>query len=117
MNRNRIAFSIAVYLRHFRLPSSWSLLGSGVRTSRCELDLVWGHTDGRVVADEIKTGAIDMPKLDALNAQIARQLLGGPELYGAPFIGVRALLLRGPGLSRFFSAAGEVSRLEDISWL
>ncbi len=116
MSRNRIAFSLAVYLRHFRLPDAWTLLASGVRDADCELDLVWRHADGRIVADEIKSGAVSMPALDDLEAQIGRQLLAGPRLYGPPFGGVRGLLLRAPGFSRFFSTAGDVMRLEDLSW-
>lgn len=116
MSRNRVAFSLAVYVRHFRLPDTWTLLASGVRDGRCELDLVWRHADGRIVADEIKSGAVSMPAFDDLEAQIGRQLLAGRRLYGTPFAGVRGVLLRAPGFSRFFSTVGDVVRLEDLSW-
>lgn len=102
--RLRCATCVSVYFQRC-VPDRkmWASTGVEVRAGRAVADLVWTHTDGRVVFDELKSGAPD-PETDAeLADQLMRLVEGGTELYGDKFAGVRLVPLEAPAKTRMFT--------------
>ncbi|HTD57680.1 MAG TPA: hypothetical protein VK672_02195 [Solirubrobacteraceae bacterium] len=100
-----VATQLKVYERFFRAPEL-QLRGAEVvlrDDSRC--DLVWDLPDGRVLIDEIKTGA---PARQGWlpDDQIQRYLDVARVRYGRDFFGLRVCWLRAPGLSATLDTSG-----------
>ena len=69
-------------------PDGWVFAGAEVSLGGARADLVWEHTDGRVLIDELKTGADDTAA-----RQVARLLAAGRRRYGTALVGVRLVPL------------------------
>jgi hypothetical protein len=100
-----VATQLKVYERFFRAPEL-QLRGAEVvlrDDSRC--DLVWDLPNGRVLIDEIKTGA---PARQGWlpDDQVQRYLDVARVRYGGDFYGLRVCWLRAPGLSATLDASG-----------
>lgn len=74
----------------------WRLLGVEFETAPGggRVDAAWGHTDGHVFYDELKTGR--RPNgWRSWYGQVTRYATDGLSRYGSAFLGVRVLLLSG----------------------
>ena len=69
-------------------------------------DLVWRLPDGRVWADEIKTGR-PPGVLEGLEEQVNTQVAAGVQEWGPTFLGVRVVLLAAPAQSYYVFPDGE----------
>lgn len=98
--RHRVSTSVASYFARFRRESGWEFLGAEVNVDDVRLDLLWIHQDGRIQADEVKTGVgAVFAKERTLRNQLESQVRAGREVFGPSFEGVRAVLLARPGES------------------
>lgn len=113
--RQRLLTATSVYLRYFVPGPEWRFVGSEVAVPGARLDLVFEAVDGRVMADEIKTGRLSATEQAGFEEQIQRQLRGGGELYGTDFAGVRGLLLWAPSRSFIAHADGQRELLLEAS--
>lgn len=97
----------SVYFRLFAPAAEWLFVGAEVAVPGSCLDLVWRNVEsGEVMADELKSGIPGFISEVNLNDQIARQLSGARETYGAAFAGIRVILLSAPARSFFAGATG-----------
>jgi hypothetical protein len=98
--RQRVSTSVASYFARFRRDDDWQFLGAEVNVDDVRLDLLWIHRDGRIQADEVKTGVgAVFAKERSLRIQIESQVRAGRTVFGTTFEGVRAVLLSRPGES------------------
>jgi len=103
---------VATYFRRFALRYPWELLGAEFDTTKGRCDLAWGHVDGRVVFDEVKT--MNRPQA-GLNPEWVQQAagyaIGGREVYGDSFVGTRLIPLGSVYLAALVGPDGGPSRL------
>ncbi len=105
--KQTLATTLAIYFRYFAYPTSWRLVGCELPAGRCRFDLVFERPDGKLVADELKTGRVEHAAArDALEAQLRRELTGGQQRWGDRFAGVRVILLGAPRRSFFAHCDG-----------
>lgn len=98
VNRRRVllltaAGHVATYFRRLCPGPPWTLLGSEFDTGRGRTDLAWRNpATGTVFFDELKTHNRCVSALrDSEVGQAKRQALGGLDLYGDRFAGVRLI--------------------------
>ena len=95
-----VATSVAKYFSHFRRTPEWTFLGAEVNIGDVRMDLLWVDTEGRIEADEVKTGiGAVFGRERELRAQLTSQVKAGSDLFGNDFCGVRAVLLARPDQS------------------
>lgn len=107
-SRQRVATAAAAFFRIFGRPG-WQLHKALTVVEGVEFDLLW-RRQGRIVADELKTG-LAAPELwfERVEQQVESQLEAGQAGFGVAFLGVRAVLLAEPeksfyrGSQRWFS--------------
>jgi hypothetical protein len=105
--RQFLAACVSVYFRFFLPGEEWTFIDSELGASSAPLDLVFAHCSGAVRADELKTTRL--PKLtdrEKLDRQLAGELAGGAEFFGARFDGVRVLFVAAPKASFFVDRDG-----------
>jgi len=111
--RQALLTAAAVYFRLFVPEDEWQFVGAEVAAGAARLDLVFEHRDGRIRADEIKTGCIDdASTYRTLLAQLDRQLAGGRRTWSDAFVGVRAVLLAAPSQSFVLTPDGAMTALD-----
>lgn len=93
----RVVTAASRYFTRFS-PRGWRFVGSEVIVGGVALDLLW-ESNGYLMADEIKTGAVALFGEGDLELQVAGQLQAGREEWGDAFLGVRSIRLREPELS------------------
>jgi hypothetical protein len=101
--RARLRSDTQLYLRRF-VPS-WGFVGYDVLAGGLRLDLVWRDGDGRIWADEVKTGRFTVLDKRVLS-QVERQLVAGGERWGSDFAGVRVCLFGQSSSSLAITADG-----------
>lgn len=113
--RLRLATAVSLYCRFFMPDASWSFEGAEVAGRSCRFDLVWSLPDGRIVADEIKSGLVDGRRAWAeLEDQVERLRKAGLAKFGARFVGVRVVLLSAPTFSYLARADGIRAELMEV---
>lgn len=98
--RMKVSGNVGRYFSEFLRGDGWSFLGAELNLGDVRLDLLWLGPEGRIEADEIKTGFRAV--LDAQNAfrnQLEQQVRAGQLVFGSNFAGVRAVLLAKPSAS------------------
>lgn len=90
--RQRVIGAVTIYEAEFREPT-WQFAGAEMIVGDSALDLVWISPAGHVYADEIKSGISASARMNQLSAQCRGQFASGSEIFGARFVGVRAILL------------------------
>jgi hypothetical protein len=115
--RARCAVAAAGYFDRFVLDQPWQVEGAEICLGASRLDLLWRHPDGRLLADELKTGRLLQPlwQRDALE-QAARHASGGERRWGAQFLGVRLLWTQAPERSLLVRANGHTQTLDKDLW-
>lgn len=92
--------TVAVYFRNFAPVRGVRLVGYEVAIPGARLDLLFEHTGGALLGDEIKTGrSIGSYELGKLDEQVRAQTLASGSYFGERYVGTRALVLSRPGAS------------------
>lgn len=98
--RLQCSTAVSVYLQRCHPDRKlWSLHGVEVAFDEAVADLVWEHTDGRIMVDEVKS---TNPELDDVADQLRRLARGGRQHFGASFAGVRFVPVAAPGRVRVY---------------
>ena len=104
-----MAAGVLSFFRYHVPPQDWVLVGERVVVHGVEMDLLWRRPDGRLVADEIKSGRLLKPLYTrALREQIEAQLAAGRAEFEDGFAGVRLLLGPASPEHSFFAPANAV---------
>jgi hypothetical protein len=102
--RRRIESDLLAFFRSFRRGPEWEYVGDEVPVGACHLDLLWRRAiDGRLEADDIKTGL--GPTRQAMERQARRQLRAALSDLGQRFHAVRVCTLGDPRRSLTLSVA------------
>lgn len=109
--RFRCSSAVSTYLLRCR-PVDWSLIGLEVTVGSAVADLIWEHASGRVVIDEVKSGA-PSPTGTATAEQVCRLAWGGAERFGERFAGVRLVPIASPSTMSFHQLTD--GRLIDVA--
>lgn len=93
--RRRVESDLLAFFRSFRRGPEWDHVGTEVPVGPCHLDLLWRREiDGRLEADEIKTGL--PPTRQAMERQAERQLRAALNDLGERFGAVRVCTVGDP---------------------
>lgn len=112
--KQQLLASAALYFRLFVPGPEWALIAREYRSGNCRFDLVFRHTAGDVVVDEVKSGRLETAlERQTVEEQATRELAAAVAEWADDFKGVRVLSLGSPRMSRFYAASGEVS---DLQW-
>ena len=103
--RGATATLASVYVQRFWTAGA-RLLASELVVEDVALDLLWRLRDGRLRADEIKTGMWAAQEPGLVRAQVQGQVDACSGALGPAFVGVRAVMLRFPQRSFFIAAKG-----------
>ena len=115
-DRQRVAAGVLELFRYHVPPQDWVLVGERVVVHDVEMDLLWRRPDGRLVADEIKSGRLLKPLFTrALREQIEAQLAAGHAEFADAFAGVRLLWLANHQHSFFAPAKAVQVPLEEAT--
>jgi len=98
-----VAGAAAVYLRRFRLPLPWELMGSELPLEDKRVDLVFhSGSSQQILIDELKFGL--GTSRAAADHQAQEYVRVGRTRWGDRFLGVRLCLVSAPMRSTFYSA-------------
>jgi hypothetical protein len=106
-----VAGATVRYERHFRRSDAWRFLGAEVIVDEVALDMLWVNFDGRVEADELKTGLEPAGSLASSLAQAIGQARAAAAIIGSQFQAVRLVVLNDPQLSAVIAPDGSTQPL------
>lgn len=104
--RQNVAMAANTYFRYLPLPGEWTFIGAERYLGLGRIDLLWQHQDGRLVIDEIKTGAPRQLRLSATQTQAGRYLSTAARLWTPRLAGLRLLSTTRVRDSLFFPSDG-----------
>ena len=105
---------VNVYLKLLK-PRDAQLIAAEMTLTGCVADLVWKHTSGLVVIDEVKSGppaSVSKPP-----KQIRNLALSGHARWGADFVGVRRCPLLIPSKTLLYAGEPTVTVVAPPQWL
>lgn len=100
-HRQNIAGAISAYFWHMLPPPHWLFMGSELHLGLGRIDLLWLHSDGWWLVDEVKVGHGTELGTRKTVEQVERYSAAGLDMWGDDFAGVRILTTGDPSLSIF----------------
>lgn len=100
-HRQNIAGAISAYFWHLLPPANWLFMGSELHLGLGRIDLLWHHSDGWWLVDELKVGHGTELRNNETVAQVQKYSTSGIAMWGADFAGVRILATGDPSRSVF----------------
>lgn len=101
-HKQNIAGLTASYFRRLVPDPEWRFAGAEKHLGIGRIDLLWEHTSGELLIDELKAGQASFFGTSAHHAQARRYLVGGRTAYGSRLRAVRLLCLTDPSRSLVF---------------
>lgn len=105
-HRQNIRGVVHRYFTRCLPPAQFILGGANFDLGVGRPDLIWFDVDGRVLADEVKTGSPRSLLLPTTADQVERYRLACCEVWGDRFLGIRLLCPPDPAASLFIHPSG-----------
>lgn len=100
-HRQNIAGAVSAYFWHLLPPPHWLFMGSEVHLGLGRIDLLWLHSDGWWLVDEVKVGHGTGLGTRETTEQVDKYSAAGTDMWGNDFAGVRVLTTGDPSRSIF----------------
>ncbi len=115
-HRQNLRAAVMSYFSHLALPAHWQFVAAESRLGRGRVDLLWRHTDGRVLIDEVKVGHHRHLAASSVRSQVLEYVASGRDLWGPRFLGCRLLSTHNPASSTFTDTALHTVPLSSTSY-